>query len=49
MYDEWIKLPTGEDLDRCMTDYNNVGFPGAIGSTDVTHVPWDKTPVSQAR
>lgn len=49
MYEEWINLPTGDELERVMRDYEALGFPGAIGSTDVTHVPWDKTPASHVR
>lgn len=49
MYDKWIKLPEGEDLARVMRQYAYVGFPGAVGSTDVTHVAWGCTPQSHAR
>ncbi|CAN0499498.1 unnamed protein product, partial [Discosporangium mesarthrocarpum] len=28
--------------------YEAVGFPGAVGSTDVTHVGWERAPISEA-
>ncbi|CAN0140069.1 unnamed protein product [Pylaiella littoralis] len=42
MYDEHIFLPTDEngELDR----YEKLGFPGAMGSTDVTHIAWGRCP-----
>ncbi|CAM9541507.1 unnamed protein product, partial [Choristocarpus tenellus] len=40
MYSKWIYLPEGEDLGEVMRTYGAVGFPGAVGSTDVTHVRW---------
>ena len=38
MYDEHIFLPSDEngELDRVMEQYEKLGFPGAMGSTDVT-------------
>ncbi|CAN0330784.1 unnamed protein product, partial [Hapterophycus canaliculatus] len=51
MYDEHIYLPTEEngELDRVMGQYEKLGFPGAMGSTDVTHVAWSRCPYNQAR
>jgi Plant transposon protein len=50
MYDEWIKPPaTPEHMKEILKHNAAVGFPGAVGSSDVTHVPWDKTPCQQAR
>ncbi|CAM9724983.1 unnamed protein product, partial [Ectocarpus sp. 4 AP-2014] len=49
LYDEYIYLPTGEDLRRVMEQYDRIGFPGAVGSTDVTHIYWCMCPYNQAR
>lgn len=49
MYDEHIYLPTGEDLRKVMEQYARIGFPGAVGSTDVTHIYWGMCPYNQAR
>jgi Plant transposon protein len=50
MYDEWIKPPAEpEHVKEILKHYAAVGFPGAVGSSDVTHVPWDKDPCQQAR
>lgn len=49
LYDEHISLPTGEALERVMHDYDRLGFTGAVGSTDVTHVKWGCCPYSHAR
>ena len=50
MYKEWISPhQTDEELQTVLRHYTAVGFPGAVGSTDVTHIPWDKTPCQQAR
>lgn len=42
-----IKLPEGEELRSCAEVYRKLGFPGAIMSTDATHVPWDRVPCTQ--
>ncbi|CAM9345159.1 unnamed protein product, partial [Discosporangium mesarthrocarpum] len=32
-----------------MTDtFGKLGFPGAVGSTDVTHIRWDNAPAGDA-
>ena len=51
MYDEHIYLPSDEngELDGVMDEYASVGYPGAMGSTDVTHVGWSKCPYNHAR
>lgn len=41
LYREYIKLPTGDAQATVMKHYDMLGFSGAIGSTDVTHVRWD--------
>ena len=44
----FIKLPTeGEELEHCLEVYRKLGFPGAVMSTDATHVPWDRVPCTQ--
>ena len=49
-YDEWIRPhKTEEELATVLRHYAAAGFPGAVGSSDVTHVPWDKTPSQQGR
>lgn len=51
LYDEHVSLPSQEDgeLDRVMEQYEKLGFPGAVGSTDVTHIGWSRCPYNQAR
>ena len=40
-YEEHIFLPTGSMQTKVMEDFHKVGFTGAVGSTDVTHIRWD--------
>ena len=49
MYIEHICLPTNDYHYKVMSDYESVGFTGAIGSTDVTHVAWGMCPYNQVR
>lgn len=42
--EEWIRVPEGEDLEKVMKEYTLMGFPGAIGSMDATHVHWNRCP-----
>jgi hypothetical protein len=50
MYEEWVTPQADETTFRpLMQHYAAVGFPGAVGSSDVTHIPWDKTPSRSAR
>ena len=49
MYDEHIYLPTKDHLDHVMGQYDKLGFTGAVGSTDVTHIAWSRCPYNQAR
>ncbi|CAN0496873.1 unnamed protein product, partial [Ectocarpus sp. 12 AP-2014] len=44
-----VCMPTGEDQDKVMDAYDLLGFTGAIGSTDVTHIRWVCCPYSWAR
>jgi len=48
-YREYVKLPSGDAQATVMKHYHMLGFSGAIGSTDVTHVKWDCCPYSQQR
>ncbi|CAN0410976.1 unnamed protein product, partial [Scytosiphon promiscuus] len=43
-YSKWVPFPEGETLARIMKDYDDLGFPGAMGSTDVTHIHWAAAP-----
>lgn len=41
----YVKPPTGEKLEEVMDTYARLGFPGAVGSVDCTHIYWGKCPV----
>jgi len=44
-YDEFVHFPsTDAELDEVATSYEQLGFPGACGSMDVTHVRLGKCP-----
>ncbi|CAN0043663.1 unnamed protein product, partial [Pylaiella littoralis] len=46
-YHSHVHLPTaGEDQEQVMKHYDHLGFTGAIGSTDVTHIKWAACPHS---
>lgn len=49
LYDSHIYLPTGEALKKVMRDYHRLGFSGAMGSTDVSHIRWDSCKYSLLR
>ena len=44
LYSKWVYVPEGEELDAVVKVYEHMGFPGCIGSMDVTHIYWDKCP-----
>ncbi|CAM9373054.1 unnamed protein product, partial [Discosporangium mesarthrocarpum] len=44
VYKTWISAPEREDLKEFTATYARLGFQGAVGSCDVTHVRWDKAP-----
>ena len=48
-YREYVNLPKGEAQDAVMEHYHKLGFSGAIGSTDVSHVKWECCPYSLQR
>ena len=43
-FDKYVNLPEGEELTRIMNAYKMMGFNGAFGSVDCTHVYWNKCP-----
>ncbi|CAN0505209.1 unnamed protein product, partial [Discosporangium mesarthrocarpum] len=46
----WIGLPkSDEELQQTMEAYHRLGFTSAVGSTDVTHLRWNKCPVVDTR
>lgn len=49
MFAEHIYLPTGSYQAEVMRMYHQLGFTGAIGSTDVTHIGWGMCPFTLGR
>lgn len=45
-YEEFIKYPSDEDLEVVSRCYEELGFPGACGSMDATHVRLGKCPAA---
>jgi hypothetical protein len=45
-YAEFVCMPEGEGLGKVMEMYSVLGFPGALGSMDATHVRLGKCPNS---
>jgi hypothetical protein len=43
-YAEFIIIPYDEQLAFVVADYEKIGFPGAAGSVDCVHIPWDRCP-----
>ena len=41
---EVVKLPEGHELQLVLRCYAKLGYPGAVGSTDGVHFPWDRAP-----
>ncbi|CAM9617224.1 unnamed protein product [Laminaria digitata] len=39
---QWVRLPEGADLERVGGIYRDLNFPGAVSSTNCTHVAWDR-------
>ncbi len=33
-----VYVPKGEEMDQVIADYTKMGFPGCVGSMDVTHL-----------
>ena len=42
--DEFIKFPSGDDLDDVSNLYSKIGLPGSVGSMDCTHLEWINCP-----
>ncbi|CAM9708381.1 unnamed protein product [Discosporangium mesarthrocarpum] len=50
MFESWVGLPkSDEQLQQTMEAYHRLEFTGAVGSTDVTHLSWNKCPVVDAK
>ena len=46
LFNKVIKLPKeGDELLKVMNVYRKMGFPGAVGSVDATHIRWHMCPV----
>ena len=45
-YDKYVYVPEGEEMEKVMSDYAKMGFPGCVGSMDVTHLMWKQCPSS---
>ena len=46
LFSNVIKLPKeGDELSIVMNVYRKMGFPGAVGSVDATHIRWHMCPV----
>jgi hypothetical protein len=43
-FEEWVRETYVEQLDKIVEAYEKLGHPGAGGSTDVVHIPWDCCP-----
>lgn len=46
LYATTVVKPTGQALADTMKDFDAAGFPGAVGSTAVTHLHWQHAPYS---
>ncbi len=46
-FDMYVYMPVGNELIEMMNVYKMLGFNGAIGSIDCTHVKWNKCPVNK--
>ncbi|CAN0383374.1 unnamed protein product, partial [Pylaiella littoralis] len=42
-----VRLPEGDDLKQVESIYNQLGFPGAVGSADCTYVAWERCAYSE--
>ncbi|CAM9283154.1 unnamed protein product, partial [Discosporangium mesarthrocarpum] len=50
VFKTWSGLPTNdEELQQTMEAYHRLEFKGAVGSTDVTHLSWNKCPMVDNR
>jgi hypothetical protein len=45
VYNRWVRPPDEEsEIAHSMAPYSAIGFPGAIGSVDGVHIPWERCP-----
>lgn len=49
LWHRWVRLPEGEDLKHVESIYSSLGYPGAVGSVDCTHLPWERCNFSQTQ
>ena len=43
-YDKYVYVPEGAELNKVEKVYRYMGFPGCVGSMDVTHLHWGACP-----
>lgn len=43
-FDEFVKMPVGDDLKKVMRVYKMMGLNGCAGSLDCTHIYWKRCP-----
>jgi hypothetical protein len=48
-FDDYVKLASGVKRDLVLETYRKLGFPGALGSMDATHVKWDMCPIQYTK
>lgn len=45
LYSEWVHPPRSlAELRDVIKSYEDIGLPGCCGSTDCTHILWDRCP-----
>ena len=44
LYNKYVYIPFGEELDKVKLVYEKLGLPGCIGSMDCTHILWHRCP-----
>jgi hypothetical protein len=45
IYSRWVRPPDeGEEVEQCMKPFTLMGIPGAMGSVDGVHIPWERCP-----
>jgi hypothetical protein len=42
VYNKYVYVPDGAELDAVQEVYSRMGFPGCVGSMDCTHLVWDR-------
>ncbi|CAN0253363.1 unnamed protein product, partial [Pylaiella littoralis] len=47
LWHQWVRLPEGDDLKQVESIYDQLGFPGAVGSADCTYVAWERCAYSE--